>query len=324
MRLSSLAALPAAAVLAMLPGAAHGLAHDAREPAVRPVPVAAPASGPLAGLLSPVPLPAGLLPPVPRPPVPLPPVPLPSGPRPDEALPEYRYTGPGFDACSAPSLDAMSVWWTASPYGAVNIYSSGGQRACTQSRLTPQWVAQVRAMGWQLVPTHVGLQAPCAARPDKPLRIDPERAEEQGGEEAAEAAQALQTLGLGPGSPVYLDMEAYPSGDAVCSRAVVDFTAGWTRALQEAGYRSGFYSSMDSGIADIVAAARAGRSPLPDAIWYARWDGKATTTGQAGLPDDLWTGHRIHQYRGGVNETYGGMALSIDRDQVDGLVAGGS
>ncbi|WNM49566.1 DUF1906 domain-containing protein [Kitasatospora sp. CM 4170] len=217
----------------------------------------------------------------------------------------------------------MVAWRVSSPYGAVNIYSSGSQRACAQTRLTPQWVGTVRAMGWRLVPTHVGLQAPCAEREDKPLRIDPARAEEQGGQEADEAAAALQALGLGPGSPVYLDMEAYPAGDAVCSRAVVDFTVGWTRALQAAGYRSGFYSSMSSGIADLVAAARAGRAPMPDAIWYARWDGHATTTGQAGLPDDLWTGRRIHQYRGGADETYGGVTLNVDADELDGLVAGG-
>ncbi|MFI9361550.1 DUF1906 domain-containing protein [Kitasatospora sp. NPDC053057] len=239
-----------------------------------------------------------------------------------EPLPEYRYTGAGFDACSAPPAEALYVWRTASPYGAVNIYSSGSQRGCEQRRLTPRWVAEVRAMGWRLVPTHVGLQAPCAERPDKPLRIDPDRAEEQGAQEAGEAAAALGELGLGPGSPVYLDMEAYPVGDAVCSRAVVDFTVGWTRALRAAGYRSGFYSSMDSGIADLVAAARAGRAPLPDAIWYARWDGRPATSGQPGLPDELWAGRRIHQHRGSADETYAGVTLSVDPDALDGPVAG--
>ncbi|MEU8516528.1 DUF1906 domain-containing protein [Kitasatospora sp. NPDC048722] len=284
MRLPSLAAFPAAAVLLMLPGTAHGLAPvAAATPSIsRPSPLTAP-------------------------------------------LPEYRFTGAGFDACTAPPLEALSVWRTASPYGAVNIYSSGGQRGCAQPRLTPQWVAEARAMGWKLVPTHVGLQAPCAEREDKPLRIDPARAEEQGGREADEAAAALRTLGLGAGSPVYLDMEAYPGDDAECSRAVVDFTVGWTEALHAAGYRAGFYSSLNSGIADIVDAARSGRAPLPDAIWYARWDRNPTTTGQPGLPDDLWTGHqRIHQYRGSADETYGGVTLNIDPDQLDGPVAGGA
>ncbi|MEV7027126.1 glycoside hydrolase domain-containing protein, partial [Kitasatospora sp. NPDC093558] len=121
MRLPSLAVLPAAAVLLVLPGTAHGLAPS--RAATPPVSLPAP-------------------------------------------LPEYRYSGAGFDACTAPPLEALSVWRTASPYGAVNIYSSGGQRGCAQPRLTPQWVAEVRAMGWKLVPTHVGLQAPCAERAD--------------------------------------------------------------------------------------------------------------------------------------------------------------
>ncbi|MGW2254611.1 DUF1906 domain-containing protein [Kitasatospora sp. NPDC001660] len=306
MRLLAPAALMAAAQFVLVPGTVHGRAPVGREPVVRAVGThtAAPAVGGL------------------------PPLTAPGTDRaapPAAPPPEYRFAGAGFDACTAPPLEALSVWRTASPYGAVNIYSSGGQRGCEQPRLTPRWVAEARAMGWKLVPTHVGLQAPCAEREDKPLRIDPARAQEQGGQEAGEAAQALRALGLGPGSPVYLDMEAYPSGDAVCGRAVVDFTVGWTRALHAAGYRSGFYSSMDSGVADIVAASRSGLTPMPDAIWYARWDGRATTTGQAGLPDDLWTGHRrIHQYRGSADETYGGVTLSVDPDQVDGLVAGGA
>ncbi|MFF2144049.1 DUF1906 domain-containing protein [Kitasatospora sp. NPDC058190] len=295
MRLPSPTALLAVS-LVMPPGTVHGHAPGTWQPAA--VRSTAPSAAPPAPLAAP---PEGST----------------------EPPPEYRFTGAGFDACSAPPEEAMDVWRTASPYGAVNIYSSGGQRGCEQPRLTPQWVAAVRAMGWKVVPTHVGLQAPCAERADKPLRIDPDLAEEQGAQEAGEAAAALQELGLGPGSPVYLDMEAYPAGDEVCSRAVVDFTAGWTRALHDAGYRSGFYSSMDSGIADIVAAAQSGRDPMPDALWYARWDGQPTTSGQAGLPDDLWSGHRIHQYRGSADETYGGVTLSVDPDELDGLVAGG-
>ncbi|MGK4581928.1 DUF1906 domain-containing protein [Kitasatospora sp. HPMI-4] len=241
-----------------------------------------------------------------------------------ESLPKRRFSGPGFDACSAPPLETMQLWRIASPYRAVGIYSSGGQRGCDQPRLTPGWVSGVRAMGWELVPTHVGLQAPCAKIKNKPNRIDPARAVQQGGEEAAEAVLSLQALGLGPGSPVYLDMEAYPPGDRTCSRAVVDFTLGWTQTLHSAGYHSGFYSSVNSGVADIAAAGRAGSSPLPDVIWYARWDGRAVTDGKDAPPDDMWVRHqRIHQYRGSADETYAGVTLNIDRDQLDGLVAMG-
>ncbi|AUG78379.1 hypothetical protein CFP65_3589 [Kitasatospora sp. MMS16-BH015] len=239
-----------------------------------------------------------------------------------EALPVKVFTGAGFDACNAPELATMRAWREASPYRAVGVYVSGGQRACDQHRLTADWVRQVRAMGWLLVPTHVGLQAPCSTAKQKPHRIDPATAVDQGRAEAAEAARAVRALGLGQGSPVYLDIESYPRGDAACAKAVVDFTLGWTQALHAAGYHSGFYSSADSGVRDLAAAARAGNSPMPDVVWYARWDDRAATDGNGALGADQWVYHqRIHQHRGDVQETYGGATLAIDRNQLDGLVA---
>ncbi|MGW6914824.1 DUF1906 domain-containing protein [Kitasatospora sp. NPDC054939] len=232
------------------------------------------------------------------------------------------YRGTGFDTCTAPPLETLRAWQGTSPYGAVGIYTSGGQRGCAQPRLTADWVRGARAAGWRFIPTHVGRQAPCSDLARKPLRIDPAQAVRQGREEAAEAVRGLQAVGLGKGSPVYLDIEAYPRGDASCAQAVVDFALGWTQGLHAAGYRSGFYSSLDSGIADLVAAARAGSRPLPDALWYARWDDRASTDGSGGIPADLWADHqRIHQYRGNVKESYGGAELLVDRDEVDGPVA---
>ncbi|WP_030232813.1 glycoside hydrolase domain-containing protein [Streptomyces sp. NRRL S-350] len=241
------------------------------------------------------------------------------------APPRYRETwsGAAFDACAAPPLDTLRAWRGTSPYGAVGIYTSGSQRGCGQPRLTADWVRQARALGWRFLPVHVGLQAPCADQSSKPRRIDPANAVQQGRDEAGEAVRALQPLGFGVGSPVYLDIEAYPLRDPACSQAVVDFTLGWTQALHSAGYRSGFYSSLDSGITDLAAAARAGSSPMPDALWYARWDDHADTAGSGALTPDLWGLHqRVHQYHGNVEETYGGAALTIDRNQVDGPTAG--
>ncbi|MEU9127994.1 DUF1906 domain-containing protein [Kitasatospora sp. NPDC048540] len=234
--------------------------------------------------------------------------------------------GLGFDACTAPPLGTMQAWWDDSPYEAVGIYLSGSQRACKQPELTASWVREVQAMGWRLIPTHVGLQAPCNVSAGKPAKFDPDRAREQGRQEAEEAEAALAELGLGEGSPVYLDIEAYaPGADPACGDAVADAAAGWTEELHRAGYLSGVYSSLDSGVRDLAAAARAGRTPVPDALWYARWDGRQDTGGTGstgGLSDDLWAGHRrIHQYAGDVRETWGGVTLSIDRSRVDGPVA---
>ncbi|MFJ8474966.1 DUF1906 domain-containing protein [Kitasatospora sp. NPDC094011] len=234
-----------------------------------------------------------------------------------------NWSGPAFDACTAPPAEALRAWRVASPYGAVGIYVSGSQRGCAQPRLTADWIRQARAIGWRFLPVHVGLQAPCADPSRKPKRIDPARAAEQGREEADEALRAMRTLGLGKGSPVYLDIESYPMHDPACGQAVVDFTLGWTQALHTAGYRAGFYSSLDSGVADLAAAARAGSSPLPDAVWYARWDDHADTAGSGPLTPDLWRSHqRVHQYRGNVQESYAGQTLTVDRDQVDGPTAG--
>ncbi|MFB6894362.1 DUF1906 domain-containing protein [Kitasatospora sp. NPDC056327] len=234
-----------------------------------------------------------------------------------------RYAGAAFDACTAPPPETLRAWRDASPYGALGIYTSGSQRGCAQPRLTADWVRQARAMGWRFLPVHVGLQAPCSELKRKPKRIDPARAVQQGREEAAEAVRGLRAVGIGPGSPVFLDIEAYPMRDPACGQGVVDFTLGWTQALHRAGYRSGFYSSLDSGVADLAAAARAGSTPLPDVLWYARWDDRADTAGGGALTPDLWSGHRrVHQYRGNVEETWGGATLTVDRNQVDAPLAG--
>ena len=237
-------------------------------------------------------------------------------------VPHEVFAGVGFDACSAPPLDTMRAWRGSSPFGAVGIYLSGRQRACSQPLLTASWVRGVRALGWRLLPTHVGRQAPCSANPHQPQKIDPAKAVQQGRDEAAEALRAARAVGLGPGSPLYLDLESYPPGNPGCAKAVVDFAIGWTQALHGAGYWSGFYSSADSGIADLAAATRAGAGPLPDAVWYARWDGRGATDGSGAPGGDQWARHqRVHQYQGNVRETYKGAALTVDRDQLDTLVA---
>ncbi|MCM2422712.1 DUF1906 domain-containing protein [Streptomyces sp. RKAG293] len=234
------------------------------------------------------------------------------------------FMGRGFDACSAPSLKAMRAWaHGASPYGAVGIYISGRQRGCEQTHLTADWISQVRELGWRLMPTHVGRQPPCSERADSQQTIDPAHATQQGREEAAEAFTAARNLGLGRGTPVYLDLEAYPLGSAGCAQAVIDFTLGWTQGLHSAGYLSGFYSSTLSGVTDLLAARRAGAAPMPDALWYARWNDKAATDGDGLLRDNEWSGHRrAHQYHGKIKESHGGVSLTIDQNQLDTVVAG--
>jgi hypothetical protein len=215
------------------------------------------------------------------------------------------FTGGAFDTCAAPSLDTMRAWLS-SPYGAVGIYVGGANRSCGDGNLSASWTGWVMSMGWSLLPIYVGLQAPCVSQGGL-ATIDPSSADAQGAEAADDAANRALSFGLGPGSVVFFDMEAYGTG---CSSTVTTFLAAWTRQTHNRGYRSGVYSSADSGIHDLVADAAA----RPDSIWFARWDGVATTS-DPGIPDGLWSGpERVKQYWGGHLETYSGVTIDIDSD----------
>jgi Rv2525c-like, glycoside hydrolase-like domain len=228
------------------------------------------------------------------------------------------YTGLGFDACATPSVAAMSAWGS-SPYRAVGVYLGGANMACSQPNLTPAWVAQESAAGWHLIPIYVGLQAPgnscgCAA-------ISRTSAASQGSAAATDAVSHAQSVGLGPGNPIYFDMEAYSPG-ATTTTAVLTFLAAWTSQLHTAGYKSGVYSSADSGIRDLAAEYGSGYLE-PDDIWVARWN-EAKNTIEPNVPATDWAAHqRVHQYDGGHNETHSGVTINVDGDYLDGATAAG-
>ncbi|GAA0388595.1 glycoside hydrolase domain-containing protein [Streptomyces luteireticuli] len=219
------------------------------------------------------------------------------------------YTGPGFESCTAPSSAAMKAWKASSPYGAVGIYIGGRKRGCQQPQLTADWVRQQTADGWHLLPLFVDLQAG---------DLSPATADAQGRESADAAVAKAADLGLGPGTVIYSDMENY---DNRSYRArVIDYVSGWTSRLHERGYRSGVYAGKESGVPDLASAANDADHASPDVLWSANWNLKADVSDASmGLPGPgYWTdGRRIHQYRGEVNDTYGGVTLAIDRDYVD-------
>jgi Rv2525c-like, glycoside hydrolase-like domain len=226
------------------------------------------------------------------------------------------YTGLGFDACSAPSASTMSAW-SSSPYRALGVYIGGVNMACAQPNLTSAWVDAEASAGWHLIPTYVGLQAPggcCKA-------IVPSQAQAEGTAAANDAVAHAQAVGIGPGSPIYFDMENYTRGGTTSS-AVLAFLQAWTAQLHADSYLSGVYSSGGSGITDLVS--QVGTSYLePDDIWIAHWNNQQTTSDPY-VPSADWAVHqRLHQYSGGHNETYGGVTLNIDGDYLDGATAGG-
>jgi hypothetical protein len=227
------------------------------------------------------------------------------------------FTGLGFDACATPSRREMSAWGE-SPYRAIGVYVGGANRGCSQPNLTASWVAEQVAAGWHLIPTYVGLQAPTSSC-GSCAKLSGAAATSQGSAAADDAVEDARAVAIGPGSPIYFDMESYSPGGSATT-ATLNFLAAWTGRLHALGYRSGVYSSGGSGVADLVD--RIGGTYLqPDDIWVANWNGRAGSSDPY-LPSTAWPGHRIRQYRGGHDETYGGVTINVDNDYVEGETVG--
>jgi hypothetical protein len=243
------------------------------------------------------------------------------------------FTGYAFDACQAPSQEAMDLWRERSPYWGVGIYTSGVNRFCdVQTHLDGDWVAEQSRKGWHLLPIHVGLQASCTGPHRwKKIGADPAnnyaQARAQGRAEARAAVAAARGYGIARRSVLWYDLEAFDISRTRCRESALALVSAWTGTLHDLGFRSGFYSSGGSGIRMLDDARRETprRYALPDLLWVADWNGKATTRTPY-LSDGAWEQHRrVHQYRGGHDETYGGVTINIDSNFMDvgrGSVAG--
>ena len=235
----------------------------------------------------------------------------------------HTYSGMGFDTCAAPSIATMQAWMT-SPYRAAGIYIGGSMRACGDGNLTPSWVSQVSSMGWGLIPIYVGPQAPCVNQTGL-ATIDPTQVANQGRAAAADAAGRAAFFGLGAGTPIYYDMEAYDSQVAGCTTTVLTFLTAWTQELHARGYTSGAYGSTASLMVDLSKAVGTTGFTAPDNVWFANWNGLQTVSDSAKYPefrDGYWAnGQRLHQYGTG-SETWGGVKIDIDANWVGGRVTG--
>ncbi|MFD7917867.1 glycoside hydrolase domain-containing protein [Streptomyces sp. NPDC059740] len=232
------------------------------------------------------------------------------------------FEGRALDTCLTPPLTTLDAWRD-SPYRGIGVYFGGRGRACPdQPRLDRDWVRGADRRGWRVLPVYVGSQAPCIsdhAKQQVRLGEDPEG---QGVREGRDAVARARELGMAPTSPLYLDMEAYDIHDADCSATTMTFVRAWSRTVRAWGYLAGFYSSADSGVAQLAAAHRAKATDLPQAVWFARWHVPPALYEERALPDKAWRPHRrIHQYEGNVDEEYGGVRMHIDRNQVDAPVA---
>lgn len=230
------------------------------------------------------------------------------------------YTGVVFDTCTAPSASKMSAWKSAGPYGGAAVYIGGANRGCSQPQLTASWVRTVSSAGWKLVPIYVGAQPPCQTS-GNPERITSSNAASLGASDGADAVARAQALGMRSTSAIYLDMESYDTGDSSCVKSVLTYIQAWDRALHGRGYWAGFYGFTSSS-ASAVASAKSSTPDMPDALWYARYDGTNSTTTGFPFSSGLWTGHRRgHQYKVNSKETYGGVTITVDRDAWDAPVA---
>ncbi len=245
------------------------------------------------------------------------------------------FTGYAFDTCDAPSQRAMDRWRTHSRYFGIGVYVAGMNRACsTQRHLTPAWVSEQRRKGWRLLPLVVGRQASCAPSGRYAgKRISPKpagdyaKARRQGRVDARTGIAAAHRLGIGRGSTLWFDLEGFDLSRTHCRRSALAFVSGWTRALHAHRYRSGLYSSASSGI---VAVERArvlapGAYALPDRLWIAEWNGRASLRSAYIGEGGWWPNRRVHQFRGDHDERHGGVRLRVDSNILSlgrGTVAG--
>jgi hypothetical protein len=95
----------------------------------------------------------------------------------------------------------------------------------------------------------------------------------------------------------------------------------WISAIKTAGFNAGVYASPIDAASDLAQL-----TPLPDDIWLASQNRRATVWGNfaGGLADSQWKSHqRIHQYNGdAINggsyyQTWGGTTEHVDVDIED-------
>ena len=130
----------------------------------------------------------------------------------------------------------------------------------------------------------------------------------QGRAEADKAVAAASALTIAEGSTLWYDIEAFDIRGRDCRESALTFLSAWTEQLHKRGWVSGIYSSAASGIKmlDDARALRPGVYEMPDQLWIADWNGKADVFSSYIRSDGWMPRSRVHQYRGGHNETWVG------------------
>ncbi len=143
-------------------------------------------------------------------------------------------------------------------------------------------------------------------------------ARSQGVKAANRAIGKAKALGMAKGSTLFLDMESYKNQLSACNQPVQNFQSGWSTRLHALGWKSGFYSSLKTGVyaLDYVRTTFPGTYEMPDAIWFSAANGKPNLDGGRFVKDSHWRGQRVHQYRLHVRRTYGDTTLTLDENVI--------
>jgi hypothetical protein len=101
---------------------------------------------------------------------------------------------------------------------------------------------------------------------------------------------------------------SYTAAETTASQT---FMSAWTTELHALGYRSGVYGSETGVLAALISSW--GKLAEPDVIDVANWNGQQDDDPGAD-PSNYWIHHRVHQFDGPANATYGGVTINIDED----------
>jgi len=152
-------------------------------------------------------------------------------------------------------------------------------------------------------------------------------ARSQGISAANRAVAHARDLGIVRGSTLFLDIESYANDLSACNQPVQHFQSGWTSRLHRLGWKSGYYSSLKTGIyaLDYVRTQFPGTYEMPDVVWFSVANGRADLAGSPYLDNRHWATQRMHQYRLHVHRTYAGDSFDLDENMIAigrGSVAG--
>ena len=202
--------------------------------------------------------------------------------------------------------------------GGGHLLLRGPARVPHQPNLTPQWVQRQIRRGWRLLPITLGPQAYCnpasraTARPeDNPTR-EPTAATPAPASRAR-AGRRGRARRQGAGHPGGEHAVVRPRGlrrhQHPLPRLLAGVPDGWTNTLHDWATSPGSTPAPARGSATSTSAAQ----PTATASTCRTASGSPAGTATANtsttyIADDGWShGNRVKQYRGGHDETWGGV-----------------